>query len=192
MKQTVIILFLLGGLLFAPAGQTNASADQTSIASIHPDVPTDFATAANSDFSVSTRADSVAATIPEDPESLSIAERAANEAMAMIGAPYKYRGENPEGFDCSGLIRYSFNALGIDTPHNTKALRKVSARVKKQGLMKGDLLFFNERGRKFSHVGIYFGDGYFIHAPGRHKYVRMNNLGDRHWKRRFVEARRIS
>jgi len=133
----------------------------------------------------------LAADAVEEP-ALSPAEQAAYVAAGMIGAPYKYRGIGPNAFDCSGLVRYSFESAGIETPHSTRELRKVSDRIQFTELQRGDLLFFNERRRRSSHVGIYLADGLFVHAPRRHERVRIDNLDDQHWKKRFSEARRIS
>jgi len=82
----------------------------------------------------------------------------------MIGRPYKYRGNSPAGFDCSGLVQYSYLAAGLDVPHGTKALMEITLPID-EGMQIGDLLFFNERGKKYSHVGIYLGDDAFVHAP---------------------------
>ncbi len=120
-----------------------------------------------------------------------IGERAARTAVSMIGMPYKYQGDSPEGFDCSGLVRYSYLTAGLDAPHGTKDLKNVTRQVENRNLQKGDLLFFDEKGGKYSHVGIYIGSQYFVHAPSSGKKVRKNSLTDPYWKRHFVEARRF-
>ncbi|MGE5173422.1 MAG: C40 family peptidase [Betaproteobacteria bacterium] len=120
-----------------------------------------------------------------------MSEKAANTAVAMIGRPYKYRGDNPEGFDCSGLVRYSYLAAGLSVPHGTKPLRKVTRPVSFQEIRKGDLLFFYERGKKNSHVGIYLEDDIFVHAPSSGGNVKKESLSDPHWKKSFLEARRF-
>jgi len=108
----------------------------------------------------------------------------------MIGRPYKYKGDSPEGFDCSGLVQYSYLTAGLEVPHGTRALRSIS-RLTGKDLQKGDLLFFSERGKKFSHVGIYIGGDEFVHAPSSSKKVRKDSLNDAHWKKTFLEARRL-
>jgi len=123
--------------------------------------------------------------------SSAIGEKAAMTAVAMIGRPYKYRGDSPEGFDCSGLVRYSYLASGMDVPHNTKALRRSTRLVDSGKMQKGDLLFFSERGGKYSHVGIYLGNNIFVHAPSTGGKVRKESLLDPYWKRTFLEARRF-
>jgi murein DD-endopeptidase len=120
-----------------------------------------------------------------------VREKAAETAVAMIGRPYRYRGAGPAGFDCSGLVRYSYLSAGMDVPHGTKELRNDTNPVDPGDLRRGDLLFFNERGRRYSHVGIYLENDVFVHAPGRHGKVRINSLQDPHWKKTFVEARRF-
>jgi len=120
-----------------------------------------------------------------------IGEKAARTAVSMIGMPYKYQGDSPEGFDCSGLVRYSYLTAGLDAPHGTKDLRTVTRQIESRSLQKGDLLFFDEKGGKYSHVGIYIGNQYFVHAPSGGKKVRKNSLTDLYWKNHFLEARRF-
>lgn len=120
-----------------------------------------------------------------------IGEKAARTAVAMIGRPYKYSGDSPEGFDCSGLVRYSYLAAGLDVPHRTKDLRNASNPVGYPKIRRGDLLFFEERGVKYSHVGIYIGNDHFVHAPSTGQKVRKDSLRDAFWKKSFLEARRF-
>lgn len=120
-----------------------------------------------------------------------IGEKAAKTAVTMIGRPYRYRGDSPEGFDCSGLVQYSYLAAGLELPHGTKALRSTTVPVNAKILKLGDLLFFNENGRKYSHVAIYIGRDSFVHAPSTGKKVRKESLKDPYWKKSFLEARRF-
>ncbi len=120
-----------------------------------------------------------------------IGEKAARTAIAMIGRPYKYSGDSPEGFDCSGLIRYSYLTAGLDVPHRTKDLKNASNPVGYQKIRKGDLLFFDEQGVKYSHVGIYIGDDSFVHAPSTGQKVRKDSLRDVYWKKSLIEVRRF-
>lgn len=120
-----------------------------------------------------------------------VGEKAAKTATAMVGRPYKYKGDSPEGFDCSGLVRYSYLAAGLDVPHGTEQLMKLTQPVGMRGARRGDILFFNERGKKSSHVGIYLGDNLFVHAPSSGGKVRQNSLNDPHWKKSFIGARRF-
>jgi cell wall-associated NlpC family hydrolase len=127
---------------------------------------------------------------PGESYSIATGEKALAAARNMIGRPYRFRGETPEGFDCSGLVRYSYLAAGMNLPHGTGPLRKVSRPVTVRDLEKGDLLFFDQSGKKYSHVGISAGDTKFIHAPSSGKKVRMDSIQDAYWKKHFLEARR--
>ncbi len=120
-----------------------------------------------------------------------VGNKAADTALTMIGRPYKYRGDTPAGFDCSGLVRYSYLTAGMNVPHSTGALRQHTRPVYDREMRKGDLLFFNESGRKYSHVGIYEGDSRFVHAPSTGKHVRTDSLLDPYWKKHFLGARRF-
>ncbi len=120
-----------------------------------------------------------------------IGEKAARTAVSMIGRPYKYRGDSPEGFDCSGLVRYSYLAAGLDVPHGTKQLLRTTRSVSMRTVRKGDLLFFDEKGGKYSHVGIYIGHNTFVHAPSTGQKVRKDSLREAYWKKSFIEARRF-
>jgi cell wall-associated NlpC family hydrolase len=118
-------------------------------------------------------------------------EKAATTAVSMIGRPYRYKGDSPAGFDCSGLVRYSYLSAGMYAPHGTKELRKATIAVSSQTTRKGDLLFFSERGKNYSHVGIYLENNLFVHAPGKRGKVRTDSLTDPYWKKSFLEARRF-
>ena len=123
--------------------------------------------------------------------SFSVADKAADTALTMVGRPYKYRGVSPAGFDCSGLVRYSYLAAGMDVPHGTKALRSATRSISYHEIRKGDLLFFLQEGKKYSHVGIYVNDNLFVHAPSTGRTVRMDTLLDPYWEKHFLEARRF-
>jgi len=110
----------------------------------------------------------------------------------MIGRPYRYRGDGPEGFDCSGLVRYSYLTAGVDVPHGTEILLKVTSPLSMSSARIGDLLFFEENGKKYSHVGIYLGHDLFVHAPTSGGKVKKDSLRDPHWKKSFLEVRRFN
>lgn len=119
------------------------------------------------------------------------AERAMRYALEMVGVPYRFGGASPTGFDCSGLVRYSFARAGIDLPRDTREQRVVARGLGRQrALLPGDLLFFS-RGKRALHVGIYVGEGRFVHAAYRGGTVRVEALAAPHWQRRFLEARRV-
>jgi cell wall-associated NlpC family hydrolase len=114
-------------------------------------------------------------------------------AMQALGVQYRYGGRSPEtGFDCSGLITHVFErAWGMLLPPGTAALSKVGTAVKLRELEPGDLVFYNTRNRPYSHVGIYLGDGRFLHAPRRGAFVRVESLETGYWRTRFNGARRL-
>ena len=118
---------------------------------------------------------------------------AAREALVKVGIHYRYGGASPEqGFDCSGLVAYVFErAWGVSLPRSTAKQRSVGRAVKRTQLEPGDLVFYNTRNRPFSHVGIYLGDGIFVHAPRRGQRVRLENIDNPYWRARFSGARRL-
>ena len=116
---------------------------------------------------------------------------AAELAKTMVGKPYRYGGHSPTGFDCSGLVYYSYSRAGIAVPRTTRSQLKVGVPITSKSLRVGDLVFFDQEGRKFSHVGIYIGNGRFVHAPSSGKHVRIDSLNQRYWRKHFVAARRI-
>ena len=122
-----------------------------------------------------------------DPKAAALA---AEHAAKMVGKPYKYGGSSPAGFDCSGLVQYSFKHAGVALPHNTLQQRSASRLVKTAELRRGDLLFFNQEGKRYGHVGIYVGDGRFVHAPSSGKSVRNDSLSNPYWKKHLTEVRR--
>ena len=120
------------------------------------------------------------------------AERAASQAVKMLGKPYRYGGMSPAtGFDCSGLVHFSFRQVGVSVPRSTELQLRASAPVRGAQLRRGDLLFFDQEGKKKSHVAIYVGDGKFVHAPSSGKQVRADSLDSPYWKRHLAEVRRI-
>jgi cell wall-associated NlpC family hydrolase len=120
------------------------------------------------------------------------ADRAASHALKMVGKLYRYAGSSPSGFDCSGLVQFSFGQAGVVVPRSTEEQQRASARVRVSNLQRGDLLFFDQEGKKNSHVGIYLGDGRFVHAPSSGKKVRTDRLDSPYWKKHLSEARRFT
>jgi cell wall-associated NlpC family hydrolase len=116
---------------------------------------------------------------------------ASDVAASMVGKPYRYGGSTPRGFDCSGLVYFSYKRAGMDVPRSTETQRGKSRKVSSSGLARGDLLFFNQEGKRSSHVGIYLGGNRFVHAPSSGKRVRVDSLADAYWKKHLVDARRF-
>lgn len=119
------------------------------------------------------------------------AYQASNIAAAMVGKPYRYGGNTPKGFDCSGLVYYSYLHAGLAVPRSTETQRARSRKISLSHLARGDLLFFDQEGKSSSHVGIYLGSNRFVHAPSRGKRVRVDYLNDLYWQRHLVDARRF-
>jgi hypothetical protein len=115
-------------------------------------------------------------------------------AMNFLGVPYRRGGSSADdGFDCSGFTRHIFEmSLGMVLPRRVDDQATASGllRVNREELRPGDLVFFNTLKRTFSHVGIYIGDGKFIHAPRSGSEVRIEDMRQAYWDRRFTGARR--
>jgi len=115
-------------------------------------------------------------------------------ALATAGTSYRFGGKSYEnGFDCSGLVAFVYReAYGLILPHSTDAQSAMGEPVGTSELRPGDLVFFNTLRRPHSHVGIYLGDGKFIHAPKTGAVVRTERLGSSYWAARFDGARRLA
>ncbi|MBA2592475.1 MAG: C40 family peptidase [Gammaproteobacteria bacterium] len=113
-------------------------------------------------------------------------------ALSLRGTPYRYGGDSPrQGFDCSGFVRHVYRRYGIALPRDSASMARVLPRVLAASPRPGDLVFFNTRGRPDSHVGIYVGQGRFVHAPSRATgSVRVSNLKHRYWHARLSAVRR--
>jgi cell wall-associated NlpC family hydrolase len=125
------------------------------------------------------------------PISSELRDEAAAIASFQIGAPYRYRSNGPETFDCSGLVQFSYARLGLKLPRSTSELRNNVERVGRGSLTRGDLVFFNEGHRRASHVGIYLGDDWFVHAPSSGKPVRIDRLGSAYWAQSYAFGGRV-
>jgi len=114
-------------------------------------------------------------------------------AMAFLGVPYKRGGNSLEtGFDCSGFVRAIYEqTAGLLLPRKASQQAAATEKIDKKDLQPGDLVFFNTMRRAFSHVGIYVGEGKFIHAPKPGAEVRVEDMGVAYWSRRFDGARRV-
>jgi len=114
-------------------------------------------------------------------------------AMGFLGVPYKRGGNSAEtGFDCSGFVKAMYEqTVGLILPRKAEQQAAATQQINKADLQPGDLVFFNTMRRAFSHVGIYIGDGNFIHSPKPGSEVRVENMAQSYWSRRFDGARRV-
>lgn len=115
-------------------------------------------------------------------------------ALGLLGSPYKMGGTDPaKGVDCSGFVRHVYKQTeDIDLPHSARAISQNGETVGKDQLQPGDLVFFNTRRKPYSHVGIYAGNGQFVHAASsRSKQVMVSDMNDGYWTKRFNGARRL-
>lgn len=114
-------------------------------------------------------------------------------ALSLKGTPYRYGGTSPDnGFDCSGFVGHVFkHSLGKSLPRSSDDISRVGVAQKSAMLRPGDLVFYNTLNRTFSHVGIYVGNGQFIHSPSSGKTVSIVNMNEPYWRKRYNGARRI-
>ncbi|NCF58251.1 MAG: NlpC/P60 family protein [Gammaproteobacteria bacterium] len=122
--------------------------------------------------------------------SATVGERAAAIALQQVGSAYRYGGTSPAGFDCSGLVQYSYRAAGKTVPRTTGQLWNVAGEVAYDDLQAGDLLFFRFDG-KMSHVGIYVGNEQFVHAPSAGGSVSVESMNAEHYRRGIIRAGRL-
>ena len=116
-----------------------------------------------------------------------------SSALSAIGVPYRRGGNSAEtGFDCSGFVRATFEqAMGLVLPRRAQEQAAATHKIDKNDLQPGDLVFFNTLRRAYSHVGIYLGEGQFIHSPRSGARVRVESMDQSYWKKRFNGARRV-
>jgi peptidoglycan DL-endopeptidase CwlO len=114
-------------------------------------------------------------------------QRVVEVAMQYRGAPYRWGGEGPSEFDCSGFVRYVYAQLGVSLPHNAAQQYQLGTAVSRDDLQPGDLVFFD----RLRHNGIYIGEGRFIHARQTGKYVAVASLDDEWYRTHWAGARRL-
>lgn len=116
------------------------------------------------------------------------------QAMSLIGVAYRFGGSNPEsGLDCSGFIQYVFKkSLRVNLPRTSASMAQVGREIDRDELKAGDLVFFNTRGFRYSHVGMYLGNNKFIHAPRTGKSIEVVNMTQSYWATRYNGARRVA
>ena len=115
-------------------------------------------------------------------------------AMSLLGVPYRRGGNSADtGFDCSGFVRAMYQqTIGLLLPRRAEQQAAATQNIARDDLQPGDLVFFNTMRRAFSHVGIYVGDGKFIHSPRSGSEVRVDSMSLSYWNRRFDGARRVT
>jgi cell wall-associated NlpC family hydrolase len=130
---------------------------------------------------------------PTTAAGLSLPARAAATAESMIGTPYRYGGTTPRGFDCSGLVVYSYRRAGqADLPRTVAALERASQPVALKDVRPGDLLFFRLSGKKTNHVALVLDGSSFVHAPSSGKRVEKVRFDHVYWSPRLKRAGRVS
>jgi len=114
-------------------------------------------------------------------------------AMSLADTPYRYGGNSADsGFDCSGFVGHVYRqTLGVSLPRTSREISRVGTPISRSDLRPGDLVFYNTLRASFSHVGIYIGDGKFVHSPKSGDRVRVEQMQMRYWQERFDGARRI-
>ena len=114
-------------------------------------------------------------------------------AKSLLDVDYKYGGNTPAtGLDCSGFVRYVFKqAWGAYLPRTSRAISRKGIYIRRAELQPGDLVFYNTRHRKYSHVGIFVGKGRFIHSPSTGGQVRIDQMSSSYWRKRYNGGRRL-
>lgn len=125
------------------------------------------------------------------PNDLVILERVALTARRMVGIPYQYGGNDPRGFDCSGLVFYAYREAGVPVARTSREQLRASLPITVDQALPGDLVFFRTS-KRASHVGIYLGGQRFIHAPSTGRAVVIENLDDEYFLRHRIQIRRLA
>jgi cell wall-associated NlpC family hydrolase len=136
---------------------------------------------------------------PKDPTPIALKpiaklQEAAISAISFVGKPYFGGGTNPDdGFDCSGLVQYVLMQSGLrKLPRTSRDMYEASSPVEVEHMVVGDLVFFDTNNAKqVNHVGIYVGEGRFIHAPSTGNTIRLDKLAQNYWQKTFIGARRV-
>ncbi len=142
------------------------------------------------------RLDGVRQSVEDSIRATSMAHRASElvvTAMGFLGVPYRRGGNHADtGFDCSGFVRAIYEqTVGLVLPRRANEQAAATERIERRELQPGDLVFFNTMRRAFSHVGIYVGEGKFIHSPRPGAQVRVEDMSVAYWNQRFDGARRV-
>jgi len=128
---------------------------------------------------------------PQTAAGTSLGSEVVIRAIAMVGVPYRFGGSDPDGFDCSGLVQYVYEELGIEVPRTAAEQYRAAAPVKLENIEPGDLLFFRTHGKRISHVAIYAGSGRFVHAPQTGRLIELRSLDDDYYRPRLAGVGRL-
>jgi cell wall-associated NlpC family hydrolase len=114
-------------------------------------------------------------------------------ALSLADTPYRFGGSNTNsGFDCSGYVGHVYrHQLNITLPRTSREISRIGEPLDQSELTLGDLLFYNTQHTPFSHVGIYIGEGKFVHAPKSGDRIRIERMNLPYWKNRYNGARRV-
>lgn len=133
-----------------------------------------------------------AGTAPRDtPATERLRHQIVLDALGQVGRPYRLGGMTPEGFDCSGLVKYVYAQAGVNVPRTARAQHDAGRGIKMAQAQPGDLLFYSFSGGQVDHVAIYLGDDQAVHAPASGRAVIVASVHLPYWKRHFVDAARI-
>lgn len=124
---------------------------------------------------------------------LQLGDEIAVRAISLVGRPYRYGGADLDGFDCSGMVYFIHQALGLAVPRTAAEQQLAAHSIGRSALRPGDLVFFRTtRSQRISHVGIYVGDNRFVHAPQSGKLIELRSLDDRYYGPRLAGSGRFN
>ena len=157
-----------------------------------PEAAVAFAPGATASATAAAPVSQAPATTEDRPTTGSRIQGVLKRALALLGTPYRWGGTTTAGFDCSGLVGYVFRTtLGIELPRVSRDMARQGEQVARTEMSPGDLVFFGRRG-KVDHVGIYLGEGRFVHAPRTGRDVTVSSLEGGYWGGKFLQARRVA
>jgi len=191
-----LLLTTLPAMAVTPAKQSSAPHTQAATSKPAPHAAAALDTLAQVDVASADTAPLAAqlgAFEQASPSTSARVKKALQGAFALLGTPYRWGGSSPEaGFDCSGLVGYVFRTIGIDLPRVSRAMASSGTAVDdRTSLAEGDLVFFGKRGQ-VDHVGIYIGQGKFLHAPRTGRDVTVSSLETGYWSQKYMQARRVA
>ncbi len=146
--------------------------------------------------SITSTADGIDSSVPQQTAFISSMDKASEMlmyALSLVGVNYKYGGKSPEtGLDCSGFVSHVYKqAAGLVMPHNARAISMFGQKIAISELRPGDLVFYNTMRHAYSHVGIYLGENKFVHASVTGRGVKVVDMKENYWVKRFNGARRV-